>query len=276
VIEPELSSRERGFAVAAVRALGARAELVCGRRSAALKKHAALLSRDPALLAREAARADGNPAGLEAVHRSWFEPPPPSERPEAAAWLARRAYGHLVEMRAPESATALDRLEQLGPEPLAEILVALGSRRVATAFSGAPRAALARLCARLGEPAAGELVAEVRALGARLSSDEVRAAQRAVFQLGGQLAGAIGADGNAGSGAETARALFLRAGASWLGPALKARGGDRLRRLAQRLPRPIGELLEDGASAPATESEQAQARAVVAALLLAYEPPRAV
>lgn len=260
--EAEPKARDRAFAVAAVRALGSRAETVCGRRGAALKRYALELAGDPARLAREAARLDGTPAGLRAIHSSWLELPPPSSRPEAAAWLRRVATGHLVAMEPPEPSLPLDWLERLDADALVRLITALGKRRVAIAFSGAPRAALARLCARLGEPQAGELIEQVRALGPRLTSDETRAAQRAVFHLSGQLG-----EAPTGGAGEADRTLFLRAGASWLGPALAERGGDRVQRVAQRLPRAAGELLLFGASSPATEAENAQA--VAAALLLA-------
>jgi hypothetical protein len=264
-------TRDRAFAVAAVRALGARAELLCGRRSAALRRYAALLVREPALLDSEAARLDGAvPAGLREVHPSWYAEPPASSRPEAQAWLERRAYGHLVEMSVGGSSglgTLVDRLEQGDPNTLTELLYALGRRRVATAFSGAPRAALAQLCARLGEPAASELLSQVRQVASQVSSDEVKAAQRALFHVGQPHETAAGTD--------AARLLFLRAGASWIGPALLARGGDRLRRVAQRLPRELGEALLAGAASPATEAESAAAVSV-AAVMLASARPRSI
>jgi hypothetical protein len=68
-------------------------------------------------------------------------------------------------------------------------------------------------------------------------------------------------------GADAARSLFLRAGARWLGPALAQRGGDRLRRVAQRMPRDVGEILLEGGTRPATEAEVTQALAAAAILL---------
>ena len=264
-------TRERAFAVAAVRALGARAAALCGRRSPPLRRYAALLVREPALLESEAAALDGAvPAGLREVHPSWYAEPPASSRPEAQAWLERRAYGHLVEMSVGGSSglgTLVDRLEQGDPNTLTELLYALGRRRVATAFSGAPRAALAQLCARLGEPAASELLSQVRQVASQVSSDEVKAAQRRCSRSGSRHETAVGSD--------AARLLFLSAGASFIGPALLARGGDWLRRVAQRLPRELGEALLAGAASPATEAESAAAVSV-AAVMLASARPRSI
>ena len=50
----------------------------------------------------------------------------------------------------------------LPSERLTALLSALGLRLVAVAFSETERAALAQLCARIGEPAASQLVAEVQ------------------------------------------------------------------------------------------------------------------
>jgi len=244
---------ERGFAVAAVRALGARAEAVCARRSPALRRFAAQLAKDPAALAAEAARLDATvPAGLDQIHPSWYEAPPASSRPEAQAWLERRAYGRLVPMaRAGDSLS--DRLESADSAALVELIETMGRRRVAIAFSAAPRTALAQLCARLGEPAASQLLEQVRKT--RASSDEVKEAQRAMFHV----------EAEAGS-------LFLRAGAAWLGPALAQRGLDRLRRVAQRMARDAGELLLRNAGPPPSEADGTQALSLAAALLAPARP----
>jgi hypothetical protein len=247
---------ERGFAVAAVRALGARAEAACGRRSPALRRLAAQLARDPALLAEEAKRLDAPvPDGLAEVHASWYEAPPPSSRDDARAHLERRAYGRLVPMTPRESDGGLsDRLETASAGALAELIEAMGRRRVAVAFAATPRTALAQLCARLGEPAAAQLLETMRKT--RASSDEVKSAQRALLHLDAP-----------------ADALFLRAGAAWLGPALAQRGAHRLRRVAQRLPRAIGELLLMHAEPEPSEAEAA-ATFSVAVALLALGPAR--
>jgi hypothetical protein len=262
-----LGVRDRAFAVCAVRALGAGAEPFCARRQPALRRYAALLARDRERFGREVTRLDrAVPAGIDAVHPSWYRPPPPSAHPAAQTWLERRSYGHLVEMNAEGATSGLfDRLERLDAAELAELLIALGRRRVATAFSGAPRAALAQLCARLGEPAASELLAHVRTVAPSVGPDEVHAAQRALFSLG--VDSQSPASGGARGGGDDARTLYLRTGASWLGPALAARGGDRLRRVAQRLARPVGEQLEAGARSLATEAEHAAAASAASAIL---------
>jgi hypothetical protein len=221
------STRERAFAVAAVRALGARAEAVCARRSPELRRFAALLSRDPERMAVEAARL-GHPIpdGITDVHPSWYEAPLVSRRGDAQAWLSRRTFGHLVDMTRPEgdAGDPGDQLERRSGGELALLIVALGRRRVAVAFSGAPRGALAQLCARLGEPAGSELVDEVRHIAQLVLPADVTSAQEALQHTGGG-----GLD------------LFTRVGIAWLAPALT--GGDRLQRVAQRLPRPVGEAL---------------------------------
>jgi hypothetical protein len=263
----EIETREKAYAIAAVRALGTRAEALCARRSPALKRYAQQLLRDPALVASFAEQLDcARPVGLAEVHPSWYEAPALSSRPEAAAWLERRAYGHLVEMTraSADAAPAVARaLERLSADALAQLVLALGRRRVATAFSGAPRTALAQLCARLGEPAASELLEQVRALSPQVATDEVRAAQRAVFQL---------VEPQLADDRDPAPALFLRAGAGWLAPAIAARGADRLRRLAQRLPRPLGEALLGGGRTPASDAECAAALKIAATLLAAPRP----
>lgn len=235
----ELGTRERGFAVAAVRALGARAEAVCARRSAELRQFAAGLSRDTARLQTEATRLGRPlPDGMSEIHESWYDAPSSSARPDAAAWLERRAYGHLVDMTV-ERADPFDRASSA---QLTELVVALGRRRVAIAFSSAPRAALARLCARLGEPAGSELVAEVRLVAGQVAPTDVAAAQQALH--GGGSAGLVNRD---------AARLFTRIGVAWLAPAYGdgSDGDDRLRRLAQRLPRALGQELLDARTAGA-------------------------
>ncbi|HZS37991.1 MAG TPA: hypothetical protein VFF06_14240 [Polyangia bacterium] len=271
--ELEPSTRERAFVVAAVRALGPRAEAFCGRRSPLLRRFAAQLYRDRERWADESQRLSrAVPAGVGEVHPSWYEPPPASTNPAAAAWLSRRAYGQLVDMGEPQAAAgALDRLERRDPDELAELVIALGRRRVAIAFSGAPRAAVAQLCARLGEPAASELLAQVRAVAPSVGSDEVHAAQRALFGLG--PAAALTArptddrESRGISSGSEARALFSRAGCGWLAPALFSRGGDRLRRVSQRLPRPLGEQLLASATVPSTDAEHSSALTAASALL---------
>jgi hypothetical protein len=229
----KLGTRERAFAVAAVRALGSRAEAVCARRSPELRALAAQLYRAPARLANEATRLGyAVPDGIAEIHSSWYEAPPPSTRGEATAWLSRRAYGHLVDMARvdPDSTEPAHQLERRSGDELERLLIALGRRRVAVAFSGAPRAALAQLCARLGEPAGSELVNEVRRIAQLVLPADVTAAQQAL-------------QGTALDDSRHALGLFKQAGVGWLAPALAASGGDRLQRMAQRLQRPLGEAL---------------------------------
>ena len=186
------------------------------------------------------------PSGLERVDRSWYVAPPRADaRDEAAAHLSRAAYGHLVPM---DDAGAGVLLEPHARRDRARRWCALGRRRVALAFVGAPRAGLAQLCARLGEPHATQLVDEVRALkAAPPPPDAVKAAQRALLPLGRWHR-------------SPARALFFRVGAAWLAPAL-ARDGDELLRAAQRLPRALGQLL-------ARRGRRASARTASAAAAL--------
>ena len=233
-----LSTRERAFAVAAVRALGARAEAVCARRSPELRRFAALLAKDAARLSEEASRL-GNaiPDRIEAVHPSWYETPLVSRKPAASGWLSRRIFGHLVGMSAPED----DPLESRTGDELARMIVALGRRRVAIAFSGAPRGALAQLCARLGEPAGSQLVDEVRHIAQLVLPADVTAAQQALHTI---------QDSRPDPRSGLDQGLFTQAGVAWLAPALAASGGDRLQRVAQRLPRTLGELLLEGAIGP--------------------------
>jgi hypothetical protein len=259
VRDDELSTVQRGWVLTAVRALGAAAEAACARRwpeAPAVARHARALFMEPMRLSAEGRRLDAPiPAGLERVHPSWYEPPPASARPEAAAWLQRKAYAHLVEL--PETATGDDpaaRLERLDGGVLEGLLERLGRRRVATAFSGATHAQLAQLCARLGEPAASALLADVRQVASQTTREEVKAEQRALFSLGFDPAG------------DTPRMLFVRVGAARLAPPLAARGGDRLRRVAQRLPRPAGRLLLAAGHLPhlrMTDAENAATWALV-------------
>jgi hypothetical protein len=234
------STRERAFAVAAVRALGSRAEAVCARRSPDLRRFAALLSRDPERLTLEAARlGHAIPDGITDVHPSWYDAPLASRKSGAAAWLARRTFGHLVDMTRPEAdpSDPGDQLERRSGGELALLIVALGRRRVAVAFSGAPRGALAQLCARLGEPAGSELVDEVRHIAQLVLPADVTAAQEAMHR--------------ASPNDDDKLDLFTRTGVAWLAPALASpTSGDRLQRVAQKLPRPLGEALLTAGGAP--------------------------
>lgn len=249
-----LSTRERAFALAAARALGEAAAPFCRRRGGRVADEAARLTEPAAQAAARAALGAAEPAGLGRIDRSWYTPPPTVARPDAARHLHRAAFAHLVSMEPDDGGAG--SLSRRTPEQIERALGALGRRRVALAFLGAPRAGLAQLCARLGEPAASQLVAEVRALKAAAPPhDEIKAAQRALFRSGDDL--------DAAPGLPAERALFFRVGAAWLAPAL-ARDGDELHRVAQRLPRPLGEALLAEAAAPASEAERAAALALLA------------
>jgi hypothetical protein len=255
-----LSLRERAFVLAAVRALGpVAAARFCALRSPPLAEEATAL-RDPSRRARaETELARATPDGLSRIDPSWYAPPATALRPDAATHLTKAAFAHLVPM-VDEFNDAGAQLSARSPAELETLLVALGRRRVALAFVGAPRSGLAQLCARLGEPAASELLAEVRALkNAAPPADDVKAAQRALFRGGGDWQRPAPSSG----GGDAGRALFLRAGAGWLAPAL-VRDGDELRRVAQRLSRPLGELLLDESGAFASDGERAAALSFIA------------
>jgi len=255
----EPSTQERGWIIAAVRALGDRAEGACARRwphSPSLRALAAELARDPARLDAEAALVGrSRPRGLGEIHPSWYEAPPVSSRLDAAVWLERRAYGELVDMPAPGTTqpAALERLMRLESLALVELIERLGRRRVATAFLSAARAQIAQLCVRLGEPRASQLLDELGQLTHSASRDEVRAARKALLAV----------DTDASDGGAT---LFLRAGCAWLAPAVAARGGDRLRALAQRLPRSVGLQLLAAADSPASDGDNAAVLALTGLL----------
>jgi hypothetical protein len=182
----------------------------------------------------------------------------------ARRYLERVAYGRLVAMDGGEVSTgasraqaAVDRL-LLGPhERLENALSLLGRRRVAIAFTGAPRSALAQLLARLGEPEAGRLVSELRAIPPGVSAEEVKAAQRALFRGGPEPQ--VG---------ESASLFLRRVGCGWIAP-LVEHGGDRARRLAQRLPRSLGEVILRDVGTPLSEVERAALLRQLASLLQA-------
>ena len=256
--EVALSTYERAFVLAAVRALGLVAEpflVAATKANAQAMAHAArALAGDAVARARELQRLDAAPPeGIERVHPTWWARPPLGGDAAARAWLDRAATAHLVAMVSSSTGndtSPLAALAELPAEPLAELLAALGRRRIAEAFSGAPPGSLAQLCARLGEPAASMLLAEARA--ARPSHEAVRAAQRSLFKLAVDVL-----DGPS---------LLAHAGARWLAPSLQARGGDLLRRVAQRLPERAGRILLAERDAPATVDEHAECERAVAEL----------
>jgi hypothetical protein len=210
------------------------------------------------------------PAQLEQIDASWYTPPPESRSPAARRFLERVAYGRLVPMAAPEAnalpvgkTQAIRRVERLleGPiEQLHAALHALGRRRVAIAFTGAPRSALAQLLARLGEPSASELVAEVRGIPPGVSAEEVKAAQRALFRSGPEPAPG-----------EPAALFFRRVGCGWIAPLVDAEG-DRAQRLAQRLPRSLGEIILRERSQLVSEPMSEAARATIARICGSVAP----
>jgi hypothetical protein len=245
-----LSTRQRAFALAAARALGRDAGRFCTRqalgavddmaRAAAALGGTAQQRREAETLARP------QPSGLERIDRSWYQAPPRTGRDEASTHLLRAAYGQLV----PMDDAGAGVLSSRPPDEIERLVCALGRRRVALAFVGAPRAGMAQLCARLGEPHATQLVDEVRALKAAPPPPEaVKAAQRALF--------------TSGEGIDAGRDLFFRVGAAWLAPAL-ARDGDELGRAAQRLPRTLGQLLVDAAEAVSSDGERTSALSLLA------------
>jgi hypothetical protein len=244
-----LSTRQRAFALAAARALGRDAAKVCAQQTMApgdeLARNAGALGGAAAQRREAEALTRAQPSGLDRVDRSWYVAPPRARRNDAAAYLSRAAYGQLV----PMDDAGAGVLSSRAPDEIERVLCALGRRRVALAFVGAPRAGLAQLCARLGEPHATQLVDEVRALKGSAQPEAVKAAQRALFRSGENIA--------------AGRALFFRVGAAWLAPAL-ARDGDELMRAAQRLPRALGQLLLDEADAVSSDGERAAALSLLA------------
>jgi hypothetical protein len=160
------------------------------------------------------------PVGLMEVHPTWI----PAEAPEVEAalagrgavplpwrcWLRRRLYGHLVPMPAGL------------PGDLVKEIETIGRGRLALATKAAPRGADRLLAARLGSGHAAPFLAEV---AVSAPPDEVSVAVRELLRLD--------PDGP----------ILYCAGARHLGPAVAAMGGDWPRRLAQRLPRPLGERL---------------------------------
>ncbi|HKA86661.1 MAG TPA: hypothetical protein VKE22_03310 [Haliangiales bacterium] len=124
-------------------------------------------------------------------------------------WLRRRFYGHLVDM----------------PPGLPDLVLPIeivGRRRLALATKAAPRGADRLLASRLAPEHAAAFLVEVAAPAA---PEAIGAAVR-------ELAG-LDPDGP----------IPFTAGARHLGPAVAAMGGDWPRRVAQRLPRPLGERL---------------------------------
>lgn len=253
-----LSLRERAFCVAAERALGKRADARCTRLGPDAARFLEALRADRELGSIETLDAPEVPSAD--VHPTWYETPPPSGRPHVERYLQRMFYGQLLPVAAPRpsgqpsSQPSGERppLDTFGAEKLARLLTDLGRRRLAIAFCAAGPTELGQLCARLREPLASELIAEVRSL-ASVTVEEVRAAQRGLLRLPKE---------RMRSGEE----LLLEAGCSWLGPALHGRGNDELQRLALRLPRGLGRRLLDASFGSTTVAEQQAALRMLTAL----------
>jgi hypothetical protein len=179
--------------------------------------------------------------------------------------LERRAWGRLTAMRAPlSSGDAFEGLEWLGASELGEVLEALGVKRLALALQRTTTHAVAQVCARLGEPAAARLLEACRTARASADAAAAHQAARALLAADGVVALA-GAPGQ----------LLPHAGATWLGPTLARSRDGRLRRVAQRLPRSLGERLLAAAVMPITAEDAAAARAAVVAQLRARKDGRA-
>src|SRR4029077_11377411 len=113
-----LSTRQRAFTLAAPRALGRDAGRFCQRQAlggagdemarvavalggtAQQRREAETLARPPPAGLARAGRPlpRPQPSGLHRSDRSWYVAPPRAGRDEAAAHLARAAWGHLVPM----------------------------------------------------------------------------------------------------------------------------------------------------------------------------------
>lgn len=226
----EITTEERAFAaaVARTRRAGALAAL-----PAAARARCEEAARAPADAARLLAEI---PAGLADVHPTWIPADAPAVEAALAGrgrtperwlrWLRRRFYGHLVDM----------------PPGLRDLVLPIeivGRRRLALATKAAPRGADRLLASRLAPEHAAAFLVEVAAPAA---PEAIGAAVR-------ELAG-LDPDGP----------IPFTAGARHLGPAVAAMGGDWPRRVAQRLPRPLGERLLGEAAAgrdmqPGAEAE---------------------
>lgn len=250
----ELSLTERGRMLAAWRLLGpVGAAMRC--KSPAARHQLEVLANPDARAREEAALAATRPEHVDRIHPSWYESPPSTSSEPARRYLERSTFGRLVAMEAhgsplatPRAVATIDQLMGGSTERLLLVLVALGRRRVAVAFTGAPRSALAQLLARIGEPEASALATEVRGIPPGVSAEEVKAAQRALFRTGPEP-----------EAGETGSVFFQRVGCGWIAP-VAGLYGDHARRLAQRLPRSLGEIV-------LRERQQAMSDAERAALL---------
>jgi hypothetical protein len=168
---------------------------------------AALRAGEPAEALRERAGATA-PEGLEHVHPSWLGPEVLAPGP-AGAYLARARTAHLCDMPA-----------DLPPAPVLEAaLVELGLARLAASLTVVPAMARAQVARGLGVHADALMALLAKPVPPAEASLAVR-----------ELAGI----------APRGDQLLLRAAARHLGPAAQGNVG---RQLAQRLPRPVGEVL---------------------------------
>jgi hypothetical protein len=249
-----LSTSHRALVIAAVLRDGPRAEILLLRGpqgtacAEAARELAAMPSRERATaIVAEAARLFAPvPSGLDEIHPSWLavshaaEPPEPpwiaraarhgGPKPPVLSWLRKLLLGHLAAMptgKPPEPARLeLPDLPRLPAPVLERVLEHLGLRALARALTAAGPDAAREVAARLGEPDARALLADV---GPGAAQEEgVRALLERVVELAGR--------------ARSGRELVLCAGAQRLSPALFGRG-DLLLQTAQRLPRPMGLLL---------------------------------
>jgi hypothetical protein len=229
-VTPEVTTEERAFAAAVARTgrTGALAAL-----PADVRARCAEAARAPADAVRLLAEV---PAGLADVHPTWIPADAPAVEAALAGrgrvparwrrWLCRRFYGHLVDM--PPGI----------PADLAHEIEVVGRRRLALATQAAPRGAERLLAARLGPTHAGPFLDE-----------HAMAAPAAAIGAAVRELGRIDPDGP----------ILFVAGARHLGPAVAALGGDWPRRLAQRMPRPLGERLLGEARAGRAASPAATA-----------------
>jgi|GEM_PF-6139945 len=182
------------------------------------------------------------PRGLDAVHEEWLRGPDgegagpgdprvaaalasdaPSADPAVRTWLERRRYGHLVAMPGID-ARGIDALARVEPQVLVQAIAVWGRRTLATASVAAPHEHIAQLAARLGDRHAASFIAEVAAAVA--AAAEPGPGARLVHRA---LAGAaVSSRGLASIGLERLAVL------------LRSCGGDRVRQVAQRLPRELG------------------------------------
>lgn len=241
---------ERGLAVAAATlARGCPgAPGLARRRSAELGRWVDELLSDGHLLASERRACELRREALAGtVHPTRLDPPTTSSSPPAQRYLERRALASLWPRPAGVFEGPIAALDAPSLTEVERLLLELGRRRLVTAFSGAPRAHLARLCAELGEPEASRIIALSRALSP--SPGEIRRAQRAVARLSIEAGAGLSGQG---------RSLLLEAAASWVGPVLAGLHPDAPRWLAQRLAAPEGGLLLRASSLPATEEDRLQ------------------